>query len=521
MFVKRARVLRTATREPAPRPRSADCARTADTRGAREAQVFERALGPPRGLENCHVINEAMHGEATSPSPANLEPYVPSASWRVIDAEIVRLGAKKGELELEEGRWLLAARRAAVHTKLGFATFAEYVERRLGLDPRATAERLRVAQALADLPRMRETLRSGARPWTAVREMVRVCVPDTEAEWIAASDGRTVREVERMVAGLAPGDRPSDPKDPALRKHVVRLEMSPELYARFREATDKIRKEVDPNLCDEEALGVMVDRALGGASDEGRSAFQISVTVCADCERTWQNARGELVEVEREVGERARCDGNVIGPVPPAKEGAPLAPSTHVGLEGRARQTVTPKVRRAVFLRDGGRCVVNGCRNTRFLEVHHLRPRCEGGGHELDNLALACGTHHRLHHQGRLLIEGTPSLGLRFLHADGTPYGAPPARPASRVRSEADAALRALEIPAEAARLLLDEAEAGLPDGASVEDLVRAALRFYGRARAEAIDGAGLVAEPSRYPGGYTPALSRIRARAHQLRVAV
>jgi len=44
----------------------------------------------------------------------------------------------------------------------------------------------------------------------------------------------------------------------------------------------------------------------------------------------------------------------------------------------------------AVLARDGYRCSIRGCGNTQFLEVHHIRPRSEGGSNKLDNLAAIC-----------------------------------------------------------------------------------------------------------------------------------
>jgi hypothetical protein len=50
---------------------------------------------------------------------------------------------------------LVAARKTEVHRHLGFATLLEYVERVLGYGPHAATERLRVADALEDLPMTR------------------------------------------------------------------------------------------------------------------------------------------------------------------------------------------------------------------------------------------------------------------------------------------------------------------------------------------------------------------------------
>jgi hypothetical protein len=68
-----------------------------------------------------------------------------------------------------------------------------------------------VAEALEALPILAEALRSGRACWSVLRELTRVATPETEREWLATAEGRTAREVERLVSGLAPGSRPSDP----------------------------------------------------------------------------------------------------------------------------------------------------------------------------------------------------------------------------------------------------------------------------------------------------------------------
>jgi hypothetical protein len=73
--------------------------------------------------------------------------------------------------------------------------------------------------------------------------------------------------------------------------------------------------------------------------------------------------------------------------------------------------------------RDGGRCLIPGCRNAVFVDLHHIDLRSEGGDHDPDGLVVVCGAHHRALHRGQLFVEGRVSTGLVFRHADGTPYG--------------------------------------------------------------------------------------------------
>jgi hypothetical protein len=92
---------------------------------------------------------------------------------------------------------------------LGFGGFAEHVERVLGYKPRSTQEKLRVAEALEDLPLIAEALEQGLLHWSCARELTRVAVAQTEQDWLEFSRGKSVHELESFVAGKAPGHRPA------------------------------------------------------------------------------------------------------------------------------------------------------------------------------------------------------------------------------------------------------------------------------------------------------------------------
>ena len=63
-------------------------------------------------------------------------------------------------------------------------------------------------------------------------------------------------------------------------------------------------------------------------------------------------------------------------------------------------------VRRAVWQRDEGRCAFIGragrCRETAFLEFHHVEPYARGGAATVDNIQLRCRAHNQ--YEGRLLL---------------------------------------------------------------------------------------------------------------------
>jgi hypothetical protein len=103
-----------------------------------------------------------------------------------------------------------------------------------------------------------------------------------------------------------------------------------------------------------------------------------------------------------------------------------------------------PARRRSILLRDHHRCVVPGCRNSAFVDVHHLQLRSDGGPNHPDNLITLCGAHHRAAHRGPLLIDGSPATTLHFRHADGTHYGRAPAPASVDTQNKVFSALRNL-----------------------------------------------------------------------------
>jgi hypothetical protein len=378
-------------------------------------------------------------------------------------------------MDRAEGHWLLVAAREGTHARLGYASFVEYVERLFGYSPRFTLEKLRVAEALETLPSMSRALESGSLTWSAARELTRVAAPETEEEWLAAAAGTTAREIERLVSGHAPGSRPNDAPDARLRRHVIRLEVSGESFALFREVMAKLRREADAALDDDSAVLLLARHVLGGPTDEGRASYQLSLSLCEHCRRGFQSSNGEHVPVSPEYIEMAACDEQNIG------SSSPVEKSTHVGNRPRATQSIPPAMRRHVLARDGRRCVVPGCRHAVFVDVHHVEHRADGGRHELENLVTLCGAHHRAVHRGTLSISRQPNGKLSFQHGDGSEYGTVGVSPrAAIIRTKAFQALRALGFREGESKRAVERA-IGHAASENVEDLVRRALRELDR----------------------------------------
>lgn len=394
--------------------------------------------------------------------------------WKTAHEALSRLARQRAATDAEEGRWLLRAVRAATHVYLGLGSFVEYCERMLGYRPRTTMERLRVAEALETLPLLQQALQEGRVSWSAVRELTRVAIGATEAEWLELAAGKTLRQLEELTAGRRPGDTPSTVPDPQVLRHILRFDVSAETFALFREALAELRRRSDATLDDDAALLELARHLLGEARDPGRSSYQVMLSVCPACAAGRQAGNGQLVPVGPEVVEMAHCDAQRI----PAEPGA-----GHAHVDERAKQDIPPALRRSVLRRDEQRCRVPGCRNAVFLDIHHIQLRSEGGRHEATNLITVCSAHHRALHRAELQISGTAAT-LRFRHADGRTYGDLPA-PTETVQTKVAAGLRGLGFrEAEVRAVMADLREREDLAGAEPQRWIREALQRLHRPRA-------------------------------------
>jgi hypothetical protein len=340
----------------------------------------------------------------------------------------------RGALDLAEAEALREAQRLMIWRRYGYASLLEYMEMEMGYSPRAAIERLRVAHAIVDLPKIADAMEQGELSFSAARELTRVATAETEEQWIGATCELNLREVEEAVSGHKRGDKPTDAPDPALKKKVLRFEVNPEIIALWRQVRLAVEKEKGERLDDSVVVEVLARTYLGERMETKRdvAAYQVSVTVCEQCQRGWQDGGGTVVEMSPASVERAQCDAVHVGrvDVEPRRamrarstpSSSPLAatstsllatpvPSVDTPAEGskpsveRATRTIPPGLRKKVKKRDRGRCQVPWCRSARNCDIHHVKPWALGGTHTLENLITLCEAHHLAHHEGTLSIR--------------------------------------------------------------------------------------------------------------------
>ena len=350
----------------------------------------------------------------------------------------------------------------------GFRSCAHWLSWRVGLDPGAARERVRVARALGTLPLLAAALARGELSYAKVRALTRVATPETEARLLAVGRAGTAAHVERIVRGWRRVDRKAEARETA-RRHtgralhisqdedgmvVVRGRLEPEVGALLMRALDAARDTLyrkeraagaptataDPAADrptraqqQADALALLAESALHHDLDPGAPGERYQVVVHVDAPALADPAEpGHSViedgaRVSPETSRRLACDaGRVV---------MRHEPDGRVVEIGARTRTIPPALRRALQHRDRG-CRFPGC-GLRVAEGHHLRHWAQGGPTTLANLALLCRHHHRAVHEEGYQVQRLPDGALQFRRPDGRllpEVPAPAAVPADPVR---------------------------------------------------------------------------------------
>lgn len=302
--------------------------------------------------------------------------------------------------------WFADVMNRNLYRDLGYSSIHLYAQQELGFSRTRTGDFLRMARRLDDLPHVKRSLASGKLGYTKAREILKVATPATEKEWVRTATRLPRRKLEQKVARVrkagnrAAGKSAAQPSllpQPADEQRLaaeipqrVTLEMTPEQFARYEALLEKLAKTGHQESRAEQILqgletlvGRGEDPADAPANPVPRGTpFQIFVHQCPDCGRfSVPTSRGDLPLSSTE-SERILCDARIDDP-----------------RRGPNRHTISPAVRRRVLARDGHRCQIPGCTNTRFLEVHHITPRSRGGSNAASNLITLCSACHRHTHR--------------------------------------------------------------------------------------------------------------------------
>lgn len=360
-----------------------------------------------------------------------------------IEREVGELAA---HIAAAMARWLeLVAEldRRAAHEAWGFHSCGAWLAWRCGIDPRSAREHVRVARALEDLPLVKGQFSQGRLSYSKVRAITRIATAEQEAELVEMARHATAAQLDRIVRGY----RRAVSLESAEAAHrdrfltweydedgslLVRGRLSPEDGATLIKAIGAGEEEIrdrekatggetqggsaEPGARRADALMEIADAWLAGSRADRQAPERHQLVVHADAASLAAEGDAPGCALQdgpalcNESARRIACDASLLR-VTHGRGGA---------LDiGRKSRTVPAAMRRALDLRDGGRCRFPGCENTRWVDAHHIVHWARGGHTKLDNLILICGHHHRLVHEGGFTVTRSAGGKIRFRKPDG------------------------------------------------------------------------------------------------------
>ena len=306
-----------------------------------------------------------------------------------------------------------------------FNNCAEWLNMKCGIVVGTAREKVRVASALFDLPRISRAFASGELSYSKVRSLSRVATPRNEAQLLEYAHQATAEQVQRRCQQMHNADRAASTHDVNeihrgrfLRRSVdgcgrmtISVELTEEAGALVMAALERAMAEADASrdasTAEDEAsfparqADALVDMArayLAGESAKSASPadhYQVVVHVDEAALRA-EPVEGARSDLPIESVRRLCCDAGVVV-VTEDDKGNPLD-------LGRKHRVVQPALRRALIARDR-HCCYPGCAHTRWLEAHHVMHWIDGGKTNLDNTLLLCSAHHRRLHEGGFRIK--------------------------------------------------------------------------------------------------------------------
>ena len=329
----------------------------------------------------------------------------------------------------------------------GALSCGQWLSWKIGMGAGEAREKVRVARALRELPKIDGAFGKGELSYSKVRAISRVATADNEdllLDIARYTTGQQLERVCRRFRGVVDETRREleSEENRFVRHHWTddgRLSISIQLPAdegaRVLAALDAAKDADGAGVTRADALMTITESFLAnGPSDRaGGAPHDVVLHVSADALE--HEAEGAFVDnhggpaVSAETARRLTCDAAVTRVV--------RDDSGAVVDVGRKTRTVPAAMRRALEVRDEHRCTFPGCDRHRYLDAHHAEHWADGGATKLDNLVLTCRRHHVLLHERGYRVEVAADGRPRWLDADGRLIEATPPLPADPLDGEA------------------------------------------------------------------------------------
>ena len=342
----------------------------------------------------------------------------------------------------------------------GLCSCAHWLNFKCGIGMNAAREKVRVAHALAKLPKINKKFAEGALSYSKVRAITRIADESNEDYLLMIARHGTAHHVEKLVAKYHTAKRLQDAEFaneqynnrevthyydhdgclvikarlPAEQGALVVKALEMAMDADFADVSAVTSETVGAaSAANEEPTPIAARRAdalanvaetymnnnesSGSTADRYQVVVHVGAAKAVGAAKTVgaASAANDVVtdhphledgpHVTAETSRRIACDSALVA-IKEDENGEPLS-------IGRRSRTIPPPMRRALRARDKG-CRFPGCTNTRFVDGHHIKHWADGGETSLDNLVMLCRHHHHLVHEGGFACEKSPDGNIRF-----------------------------------------------------------------------------------------------------------
>jgi len=330
-------------------------------------------------------------------------------------AEVKRLARCERETIATLVAHLAVVEARDLHRAEGYSSMFTYCTDVLGFSEDATCMRLQAARATRLHPEILADLASGALHLSALRFLVPHLTPTNKQELLAVSSHKSKREIEKLMRSRFP---------------------LPDVPAIVRKLPSTVRALAEPASCpsdctavasrpeESQAAGAVAEvasRPSGLASPAAEALVLVEpaprpsviAPLAAERYKVQFTASAALHDKLRRAQDLLRHrvpSGDVtqvferaldalIERLEKERFAATDRPRAGRGVATGSR-AIPAEVKRAVWERDGGRCgfVANNqhrCRETGFLEFHHIVAFARGGEATVANIALRCRAHNQ------------------------------------------------------------------------------------------------------------------------------
>jgi len=345
--------------------------------------------------------------------------------------------------------------------RLGMAHWLNF---KCGIGMHAARDKVRVANALAELPTMSERFKRGELSYSKVRAMTRIATTDNENYLLMIARHGTANHVEKLVSKYSRCKRLQDTEN-ANEQHkarelhyhydengglVINARVPAEQGALILKALERAMESLDSDVPAgtpnrepfparrADALAQIAETYLNtppsttSTADRYQVIIHVSPDTLEDCPDTdvpagtpnEDHPAEEHPDAESPTDVPAGTSDDPLNPIRSHIDNGPhIAEETSrriacdcsiVKLKedkegeplsiGRKSRSIPPSINRALRARDKG-CRFPGCTSTEFIDGHHIKHWADGGETSLENLVQLCRRHHRLVHEGGFRCE--------------------------------------------------------------------------------------------------------------------